>query len=75
MFPNPFVDHISITSEYPELETHFEIHNQLGQFIKKGVLIFSNAKARITTDGLASGLYILTLKNGQDTSVHKLIKR
>lgn len=75
VFPNPFVDHINITSEYPELETHFEIHNQLGQFIKKGVLIFSNAKARITTDGLASGLYILTLKNGQDTSVHKLIKR
>ena len=75
VFPNPFVDHINITSEYPELETHFEIHNQLGQFIKKGILIFSNAKARITTDGLASGLYILTLKNGQDTSVHKLIKR
>ena len=74
IFPNPFQDDINVTSEYPELETHFELHNQTGQVIKKGVLNFRNAKAIITTNGLARGLYILTLFNRQDKSVHKLIK-
>ena len=74
IFPNPFQDDINVTSEYPELETHFELHNQNGQVIKKGVLNFRNAKAIITTNGLARGLYILTLFNRQDKSVHKLIK-
>ena len=74
IFPNPFQDDINVTSEYPELETYFELHNQTGQVIKKGVLNFRNAKAIITTNGLARGLYILTLFNRQDKSVHKLIK-
>jgi uncharacterized protein (DUF1501 family) len=74
VFPNPFQDHIDITSEYPELETHFELRNQLGQLLKNGVLTFSNSMARISTENLADGIYFLTLKNDHDTSVNKLIK-
>ncbi len=74
VFPNPFQETIHVMSDRPELETAYELRNQLGQLVMKGKLNFTNAKAQIISDQISSGFYILTLKNGVETSVHKLIK-
>ena len=47
VFPNPFKTSFFIISENHELETHFELRNQLSQRVLKGVLMFRNGKATI----------------------------
>jgi hypothetical protein len=74
VFPNPFKTSFFIISENHELETHFELRNQLSQRVLKGVLMFRNGKATINAPQLQNGMYFLTLKNALETSSHKLVK-
>jgi len=74
VFPNPFKTSFFILSENHELETHFELRNQLSQRVLKGVLKFHNGKAAINAPQLQNGMYFLTLKNSLETSSHKLVK-
>lgn len=74
VFPNPFKTSFFIMSENHELETHFELRNQLSQRVLKGILKFINGKAAINVPELQNGMYFLTLKNALETSSHKLVK-
>jgi uncharacterized protein (DUF1501 family) len=74
VFPNPFTTTFFVISENPELETQYELRNQLAQRVIKGDLNFHNGKATINATDLENGLYFLTLKNALETSSHKLIK-
>lgn len=74
VFPNPFTVEINVMSDKPELKTDYELRNQLGQLVLNGTLNFVNAKSQIITEQLSSGLYILTLKNTLETSIHKVVK-
>jgi uncharacterized protein (DUF1501 family) len=74
VYPNPFKTDINVQSENQHLETSYELRNYLGQRILSGDLEFINGNAKVQTQNLQNGLYILTLKNNIESSVHKLIK-
>jgi hypothetical protein len=74
VYPNPFKTDFFVKSENQHLETSYELRNYLGQRVLSGDLEFVNGNAKIQTNNLQNGLYILTLKNSIESSVHKLIK-
>ena len=74
VYPNPFKTDFFVKSENQHLGTSFELRNQLGQRVLNGDLDFINGNAKVQTQNLQNGLYILTLKNSIESSVHKLIK-
>ncbi|MDA9126332.1 DUF1501 domain-containing protein [Flavobacteriaceae bacterium] len=74
VYPNPFKTDFFVKSENQHLGTSYELRNQLGQRVLKGDLEFINGNAMVHTKNLQNGLYILTLKNSIESSVHKLIK-
>ena len=74
VYPNPFRTDVFVQSENQDLETSYELRNYLGQRVLSGNLEFINGKAKVQTQNLQNGLYILTLKNNIESSVHKLVK-
>ena len=74
VFPNPFRTSFFIISENYELETQFELRNQLSQRVLKGILKFNNGKATIDASQLQNGIYFLVVKNSMESSSHKLVK-
>ena len=74
VYPNPFKTDVFVQSENQDLETSYELRNYLGQRVLSGDLEFINGKAKVQTQNLQNGLYILTLKNNIESSVHKLVK-
>ena len=61
-------------SENQHLETSYELRNYLGQRVLRGTLEFINGNAKVQTQNLQNGFYVLTLTNAIESSVHKLIK-
>jgi len=74
VYPNPFKTDFFVKSENQHLKTSYELRNYLGQRILSGDLEFVNGNAKIQTNNLQNGLYILTLKNNIESHVQKLIK-
>lgn len=74
VYPNPFKTDFFVKSENQHLKTSYEVRNYLGQRVLSGDLEFVNGNAKIQTNNLQNGLYILTLKNNIESHVQKLIK-
>ena len=74
VYPNPFKTDFFVKSENQHLKTSYELRNYLGQRVLSGNLEFVNGNAKIQTNNLQNGLYILTLKNNIESHVQKLIK-
>jgi len=74
VYPNPFKIDFFVKSENQHLKTSYELRNYLGQRVLNGDLEFVNGNAKIQTNNLQNGLYILTLKNNIESHVQKLIK-
>ncbi|MGB1393794.1 MAG: DUF1501 domain-containing protein [Flavobacteriaceae bacterium] len=74
VYPNPFKTDFFVKSENQHLKTSYELRNYLGQRVLSGDLEFVNGNAKIQTNNLQNGLYILTLKNNIESHVQKLIK-
>ena len=74
VYPNPFKTDLFVKSENQHLKTSYELRNYLGQRVLSGDLEFVNGNAKIQTNNLQNGLYILTLKNNIESHVQKLIK-
>ena len=74
VYPNPFKTDFFVKSENQHLKTSYELRNYLGQRVLSGDLEFVNGNAKIQTNNLQNGLYILTLKNKIESHVQKLIK-
>ncbi len=64
--PNPFTFFINISSEKP---FKYSISDYIGRLVKQG-----ESYKTIETDALASGNYILTIKNEERFSVKKIVK-
>ncbi len=74
VYPNPFKIDFFVKSENQHLETAYELRNYLGQRVLSGTLEFINGNAKVHTQNLQNGLYVLTLTNAIESYVHKLIK-
>lgn len=70
IYPNPVVDRINISKAINTDNVKFEIYNLLGQNLLNGNV--DNSSINVTS--LTKGVYILKIKNGEDTINHKFIK-
>lgn len=69
-YPNPVVDDIWINLSDKQTYSKFEICNYHGQVILKG-----NVQSKIDVSSLSSGVYFLSVFNGNNSETIKLIKR
>lgn len=75
MFPNPasnevFIQFYNNSSNNAEIK----INNALGQMIfNTNTLLNAENRATVNTSGFASGMYFVTIKNGDQTQIKKLI--
>ena len=66
-----FVTIAGITPELGKLDV--SLYNILGQTVREKALNTTTATQTISTDGLASGLYMVQIKSGNQTTVKKII--
>ena len=65
---------VTIAGITPELEKlDITLYSVLGAAVKQTLLNTTTTTQRISTDGLVSGLYILKIKSGNQTTVKKVI--
>jgi len=65
---------VTITGISPELgQLNVSLYNILGQTVREKSLNPATATQRVSTQGLASGLYIVHIKSGNQTTVKKVI--
>ena len=66
-----FVTITGITPDIAKLDVM--LYSMLGVAVKQTILSTTTATQRVTTEGLASGLYIIQIKSGNQTTVKKII--
>ena len=66
-----FVTITGITPDIAKLDVM--LYSMLGVAVKQTILSTTTATQRVTTEGLASGLYIIKIKSGNQTTVKKII--
>ena len=65
---------VTIAGITPELgKLNVSLYNILGQTVREKALSSATATQTISTEGLASGLYIVQIKSGNQTTVKKII--
>ena len=65
---------VTIAGISPELgKLNVSLYNILGQTVREKALSSATATQRVSTDGLASGLYIVQIRSGNQTTVKKII--
>ena len=65
---------VTIAGISPELgKLNVSLYNILGQTVREKALSSATATQTISTDGLASGLYIVQIRSGNQTTVKKII--
>jgi len=69
LFPNPCLNEIRI--EGLETKTEITIYSQEGKMIKQTMVLPGNS---VDVSELASGSYLVTLRNGTNTRLEKLVK-
>ena len=65
---------VTIAGISPELgKLNVSLYNILGQTVREKALSSATATQRVSTQGLASGFYIVQIKSGNQTAVKKII--
>ena len=65
---------VTIAGISPELgKLNVSLYNILGQTVREKALNTATATQRVSTQGLASGLYIVQIRSGNQTTVKKII--
>ncbi|MDB4299760.1 GEVED domain-containing protein, partial [bacterium] len=65
---------VTIAGISPELgKLNVSLYNILGQTVREKALSSATATQRVSTQGLASGLYIVQIRSGNQTTVKKII--
>lgn len=72
VFPNPFSE--DITVKVQEIDPSFTMKDILGKNVKLNVFKISNDEFKVNTAGLNSGIYFLTVTDGNSVKTIKLIK-
>jgi hypothetical protein len=63
IFPNPVRNFVIISSEENMFDCEIKILDQFGKLILTEKISYNTNKKQISTEGLASGMYFITLKN------------
>jgi len=73
IYPNPASDIVTLHVDKPELFQSYEITNLNGEIISSG-MIYTNNTA-VSTENLASGVYLIRLISADKIIVEKLVKK
>jgi hypothetical protein len=75
MYPNPASNAVFIQFyNNSSADAEIKINNALGQLVyNSNVLLNAENRTTVNTSGLATGMYFVTIKNGDQTQVKKLI--
>lgn len=71
VFPNPATDILNVVAAHKNGHSTYQITNAAGQIVMKGKLV----DQKINVSLLAKGVYVLTLKDGQQTQNTKFVKK
>lgn len=71
IYPQPAKDELNLISEINIDFYLVKVSNSLGQFIKEEEIIFTENNAKIKTDNLSHGIYMLTLTDKDGFSISK----
>ncbi|OYU95569.1 MAG: hypothetical protein CFE21_10525 [Bacteroidetes bacterium B1(2017)] len=74
VYPNPFTQELFIDAQTEENELKISLYTLQGHLIKQEKLVLSNGQARVLTQDLEAGLYILQLESHTSTSYWKIKK-
>jgi hypothetical protein len=75
MYPNPASSEVFIQFyNFSSSDAEIKINNALGQLVyNSNTQLNAENRTTINTSGLASGMYFVTIKNGEQTQIKKLI--
>lgn len=73
IYPNPSASFITIQVDLAVENLKVELFNELGQIVKKGVILQGTTMCSIETDTLYNGIYIVKVSNSKNSYTSKLI--
>lgn len=73
IYPNPSASFITIQVDFAVENLKVELFNELGQIVKKGVILQGTTMCSIETDTLYNGIYIVKVSNSKNSYTSKLI--
>ncbi|MEL4306618.1 reprolysin-like metallopeptidase [Joostella sp. CR20] len=76
IFPNPFIDELTIYTDTPSIKNSISIFNITGEMVNSQTQISDeNGHIKLYLSSLTSGLYMMNIQNENTTKTFKLLKK
>jgi hypothetical protein len=77
IYPNPATDHLNIVTNRPDANSlEVRVSDILGNLLQTGAIRpFEKQDTRISLSGLSKGLYLITVSDGENRVVRKVVKK